>query len=325
MSQLHESEPDDQQLVRYLLGLLPDEEAARLDELSIADDEFAWRLRAVENDLVDAYASGTLTGETAERFESFYLSSPRRRKTLRVARSFLRAVDRRDEPPDAATGRSVERATAVEPARAFPAWRLMAVAALLLLACGALLFDGMRLRNGLNEALRASATLDRRAQTLEQQLKDQQVANADAVEELKRARASLVLARQPAAARPRQQTEPASATMMTALVLLPQSRAIAPIATLALPPDKDRVRFELRLESNEFPRYQVALKDPATNQIVWRSSQIRPTSPGDKPTVSVVVPAAMLKPQHYAFELIARNAAGSTEIVGSYAVRIMPR
>ena len=40
--------PDDQLLVRYLVGSLPEDETERLDELSIADDQFAARLSAVE-------------------------------------------------------------------------------------------------------------------------------------------------------------------------------------------------------------------------------------------------------------------------------------
>ena len=45
---------DDRQLIRYLLGLLPEDEAQRYDEQSIVDDDVAARLRQVENDLVDA-------------------------------------------------------------------------------------------------------------------------------------------------------------------------------------------------------------------------------------------------------------------------------
>ena len=46
----------------YLLGQLPESEAERLDELSITDDECAERIRAVEHDLVDAFARGELEG-----------------------------------------------------------------------------------------------------------------------------------------------------------------------------------------------------------------------------------------------------------------------
>src|SRR5262245_30770877 len=85
---------DDEQLTRYLLGLLPDEEAQRFDEASIVDDEVAMRLRVVEHDLVDAYVTGTLAGSTLEQFQSQYLASPRRRQYQAFARRFLGAVDR---------------------------------------------------------------------------------------------------------------------------------------------------------------------------------------------------------------------------------------
>ena len=62
-----------------------------------------------------------------------------------------------------------------------------------------------------------------------------------------------------------------------AVVLLPPTRAVAPIPTLAIPAGADRVRFELQLESNDFPSYRVGLKDPATNQILWRSDWIVPS------------------------------------------------
>jgi hypothetical protein len=62
--------PLDPLLVRYLVGALPDHETERLDELSVADDEFAIRLRAAEHDLVDAYVRGELSGETLDHFRS---------------------------------------------------------------------------------------------------------------------------------------------------------------------------------------------------------------------------------------------------------------
>ena len=90
---------DDRQLIRYLLGLLTDEEAERYDEQSIVDDDLAARLRVVEDNLVDAYVNGTLEEDLRQRFESFYLSSPRRREKVRFAARFLGAVDRASSWP----------------------------------------------------------------------------------------------------------------------------------------------------------------------------------------------------------------------------------
>jgi hypothetical protein len=79
--------PDDELLVRYLLGTLAEPDAEPLDERSIADDEFALRLRAVENDLIDSYARGELTGPRRGQFEAAYLESPHRRERVAFARA----------------------------------------------------------------------------------------------------------------------------------------------------------------------------------------------------------------------------------------------
>src|ERR1043166_4342482 len=78
----------DKQLVQYLLGTLPENESEPLDALSIADDTFALRLLAIENDLVDSYVRGQLSGKNLDQFESFYLSTPTRREKLAFAKSF---------------------------------------------------------------------------------------------------------------------------------------------------------------------------------------------------------------------------------------------
>jgi hypothetical protein len=81
----------------YLLGTLQDEKAEITDGAVVADDDAASLLCIVEDDLVDAYARGRLRGEVLERFESFYLASPRRRAKARFAACFLRIVDRSKE------------------------------------------------------------------------------------------------------------------------------------------------------------------------------------------------------------------------------------
>jgi anti-sigma factor RsiW len=100
------SGPDKTQLTRYLLADSGEEfeEFEEIEELAIADSEIAWRVRDVENDLVDAYVRGTLDADTRTRFESFYLSSPRRRAKVQFARAFVRTIDTAVVPePEPAT------------------------------------------------------------------------------------------------------------------------------------------------------------------------------------------------------------------------------
>jgi len=303
MSVSDESGYGDQQLVQYLLGLLPSEDAERLDEASMVDDDVAARLRSVEDDLVDSYVRGALTGETLRRFESHYLSSPLRRERVAFAGRFLRAVDRSERPAGVAAGRGSGNSRLL--------WMLAVAATLLLVAGGALLVQNVRLNRGLSTAETERATLDRRARELEQQLSSLRAANPTAT-------TAPEGVREPAA-----KGQHGATTI--ALVLLPQTRSIGPIPTLAIPAGTDRVEFELRLDSNDFPRYQVGLKDPAVNTIAWRSGWSAARSSAGQPSVRVAVPASVLKLQHYSLDLSGGRAAGGEEVVGSYAFEIVPR
>lgn len=109
-----------------------------------------------------------------------------------------------------------------------------------------------------------------------------------------------------------------------ALVLLPQTRGVGPVSVIAVPRGSRVVAFDLTLEANDFARYEVGLKDPATNQIVWKSGTLTLGSSLRRATIAVTVPASVLKPQHYSLELSGRNAAGACEIAGSYVFQIQP-
>ncbi len=75
-------------MIEYLLGSSPEEDTERFDAVSVTDREFAEQLDATENDLIDAYIQGELSGATLERFETHYLSSAFRRDKVEFARSF---------------------------------------------------------------------------------------------------------------------------------------------------------------------------------------------------------------------------------------------
>ena len=336
MSSTEECRLDDRQLERYVLGLLSDEEAERLDEVCIADDEAASRLRIVEDDLVDAYVRGTLSGGTLERFESYYLASPRRRERVKLAARFVRSIDRAARA-DSGAPRTPALASTADCDEGVPvpravqrhrmtvrsplAWKLALAAALVLVVSGTLLFETVRLRNRLSVAQQERAALDRRVQDLEQRLNDRLASTPASSAEPAGPRESLAKAPLRDAGVPAREGPPREAPAV-ALVLLPQTRSVASVPTVAIPPGADRVPFDLRLESNDFPRYQAGLKDPATNQIVWRSGWIEPSASGGEPSISVTVPAGVLKPQHYSLDVTGPGADGP-RVVGSYAFQVL--
>ena len=291
----HATNHDDEELVRYLLGLVPDEIREELDEASVADDEFAARLRTAETNLIDSYVRGRLAGATLDRFESYYLASPLRRTNVRQAARFLGAVDRSAAREEAVSWTQ----RFARPIRLAP---LAAVAALMVVVSGVFLFRTMQPQKEPSLA----ASLDPSPQrTREAPLRS---ADSDAS-----------VPSTPAATAERRA---APADRIVAMVLLPPTRSVAPAPTLALPSGADRVRFELQLESNDFPSYRVGVKNPATNQILWRSEWIAPISPAEG-AVAVLVPANLLQPLHYSLDLAGRDRAGREEVIGSYIVRIV--
>lgn len=60
-----------------------------MDVPCIADEQLAVRLAAIENDLVDAYVGGELSGDDLDRFKSSYRSSAYRRHKVDFATALL--------------------------------------------------------------------------------------------------------------------------------------------------------------------------------------------------------------------------------------------
>jgi hypothetical protein len=277
MSRFDKPVPDDL-VTRYLLGTVLPDEAERLDELSIADDEFASRLSAVEKDLVDAYVRGELSSEKLARFKAVYLSSPVLRQKVAFAESFLPLADRNEAA-----------ARARPAAKGFPRWAL-AAAACLVLSAGSLLV-----------------------------YRSPQPAPKSAPQPASEAKAL-----PPAQSQPGPPPSPAPPRIPTtvAMVLLPQLRNSGPIPILNLPPATDHAIFHLQLESDEFAGYRVALRNPATDQIVWRTGLLHSTARDENRVVPVTAPGTLFESRNYTLELTGVAASGAAEFAGSYTFRV---
>jgi hypothetical protein len=287
----------DDLLVRYLLGALPPDEVERLDERTFVDEELAERLRVVEDDLVDSYAAGTLTGERLQRFESFYLASPRRRSKAALAKGLRGAIERSTRQP-----RPVPNATA-QVSRHVGRTVCLAAAAALIVATGVLLLQNGTLRRELRDQAQQVAVADQRATAATEQLSAEQKAAAAAKQALADARAV-----QPLAA--------------VALVLLPQTRGVTSVPIVVVPTGTASVPLTLALEAPGGSSFEVALRDPATNRTIWRSPSLAPQRVRQAPMVPVSLPAALLKTQHYALDLFELRSGNGPEFVSSYAVEV---
>jgi hypothetical protein len=126
---------DDDRLMRYLIGSLDESETERFDELSITDDDFADRLRIVEDDMIDAYAAGQLPSELRAGFETQYLTLPGKQDRIRFARTLALRAGQAPADESPAAGAEPERRSTP---RQF-LWPLVAAASIAIAVVGYLM------------------------------------------------------------------------------------------------------------------------------------------------------------------------------------------
>ena len=297
---------DDLQLVQYLLGKLPAEESERLDELSVTDDDFAWRLRETENDLVDAYVHSELSGKTLEEFRTFYLSSAKRRENVAFAEGLLQFQTSAARVAIQTSKKSSFFSRVFAPRRMV--LQFAAAAFVMSLVLGYLLFDNARLRYQMDDVHTRQSSLEQSKQQLENELREQRAANADSKKGPERGGKN---------------RSDVDQLKTLALILPPPARGLSSVKTITVHPDADLVVLVLILESAEFPQYRVTLKDPATNELVWRSADMEAASADNKPGLTVSFRAGLLKTQNYVAEVAGLSHGGKAEIIGDYPFHVV--
>lgn len=331
---------DEREIIRYLLGSLSEDETVRYDELSFTDDEFAGALKAAEKDLIDAYVRGELSGQTLEQFNSFYLTSPRRREQVRFAQVFQdfagKAIERQtvasEEAARATRWRFSELLSDLNffaASRRAWSWGLAPAALVLLLAGSWLVFENRRLREQANQAQPKGGELGRRAEELQTQLAEERAAHAEAEKELARIREELTQfeaeqqQQQRRAAPQQQRGSSPSRFSVASFILAPQTRGVGQVAPISVPARIDYVNMKLELESDDHPVYRVALRKDADRQIIWQSGPLRARTSGKNKILVVSLRADLLPPQVYALEVSGVPARGAAEIVGGYPFKVV--
>jgi hypothetical protein len=139
------SNAEEQNAVRhYLLGLLPPAQQQSLEERLLTDASFYEELQIAEDELIDGYLAGELSGREREAFESHFMGAPGRDRQVRFARALIRYVSAHG--PEAAEVTAEPSGESAPPARLvrrrggvlsyLRAGPALALAAVLLLALG---------------------------------------------------------------------------------------------------------------------------------------------------------------------------------------------
>ena len=276
---------DEKLMTDFLLGNLPEEEVEWLDEISLSDDDFANRLQAVENDLVDSYVRGELTATDLKQFKTNYLRSSKRQEKVAFAEALQKQLNKSSYKK-----RPVEFLAAP---RSSLSWLFATAAVVILGLSGYLIFENIRLQNQLRRIQVEKESFREREQQLQKQI-----------------------------AQLKHQSEGTKSdeVKLLAFVLMPQTRGINKIPVLNIPVGTDYIALTLKLDTNDFSAYQAGLRNPVTDQITWKSENLEADKTGN--SVQVKIPANLLNPQNYLLELSGISSSGAAEIVNSYPFRI---
>ena len=315
----------------YLLGALAEEEVERLDELFFTDDSFEAAVAAAEKDLVDAYAHCELSGERLKRFTTYYLSSPLRRQKATFAETLKSVMESESRASTVFSAQPVVPVvtgpslfgfpSSILQSRSLSLWALVAAVVALVVFSVWLGIQNDRLRQQAASAESKLNELHQRERDLQKAAREQLPANS---QETSQGRENEVRATdtQRQQSSTEQQRERLRQTAIASFVLTPQRRNVGEVPLVSLRRDTLNVQLNLKLEPNDYRSYRVALVDPNTNQVLWRSGKlVRPTSNTDN--IGVSLRAALLKPKTYTLNLSGISADGASEFMTQYPFKVV--
>jgi hypothetical protein len=330
---------NDQMMIQYLLGSLPEEETERFDELSFIDDEFAVRLSAVENDLVDTYVRGKLSAEKLEKFDSYYLASPKRREKVKTAQAFHTFAENAvatgqvifapvPSEMNVVSGKPFAQPALLRGFFTFPRLVLTAAAIVGLVVVGWLVVELSRLRSQVDEAQARRLTLEQRERELQDLLEQQRSSSSATEKELERVRQEKDrLERQMALegeiAKSQSPRLPANPNIFPFKLAAP-NRTVGQVPTLTIPSEIDYVALQVELEPDDYPSYNaVLLTQPGRKPAGWKRERLKSKAFGENKVIEVMIPGTLLKSQAYLLAVTGVSDRGVAEGERGYPFRVV--
>jgi anti-sigma factor RsiW len=289
-------------LTHYLLGEVSQDERAEIEEEYLRNDELFEELVAAENDLIDDYVRGKLSGAERAQFEARFLSLPEKRERVQFARSLMRFGP--PPPSSAADAVAVQRpGPAISTLAARIAWTSVLLAILAGFVWVALI--NRKLRDQLETEHAGQSNGQRQVQELRQQLAELQQATASSqTQQIK------------------DLPPPGSASL--SLTLVPDlARGSGRQITLRLDSGISQVLLLLRREHRESAFYDVVL-ETAEGIRIWQKKNLGAELAGDgNVVISVEMPPRMLNPGDYVLRLF-RSATGKPpDELDAYSFRVV--
>jgi hypothetical protein len=281
----------EQQMMQYLLGQLPEQEQAELEDKFLADDTCFEELLIVEEELRDAYTRGELSASDRKAFDQRLLNTPQQRQKQQFAQALLRY-----EGQARSAAQRVHSDAVLNALLRFLRTRPILVPAL---SAGLLVV----IAGGVWLARKSAAP----------------VGPVPAESTPRNQRAGAAAEKEPVAGKPPQAEEQKTvALILTGDLVRSHGQALP---TLIIPPNVGRVRLEVRVEG-DYRRYEAILQN-VEGKTLSRNADLEPQkSAAGRKSVAVLVPSNLLGPGDYILTVRGLRPNRPPETVGEYTFRV---
>lgn len=324
-------------IVRYLLGDLSEEEQMEIEDRAFQDRQYRQTLQAVENDLIDEYAQGKLSGSERRQFENRFLASAERRRKVEFARALASVTPEfaeieKDTPPVIAPAVvSWQSALRVFLRGLRPAVKLsMAAAALLIVIGGSwLIMQSFRLRAELANLRREQEAHLRQQETLQQQIADERERSEDLSARLQREQIEREQSQQLIRELERQQqesiTQPLQSTIASIVLVPGISRGGSARSNLIIAQTTRQVRLQIGIEPEDvYKSFRIELRAQG-GQLVRAENNLSARRGRARQSIVLNLPASVLIGGEYELALKGVTEDGRTEDVGYYYFNVVKK
>lgn len=297
---------------QYLLGDMPQEDRARIEDRYFADADMFEEMVAAENDLIDSYIRGELKDPDRQKFELRYGKSPRQRARVEFARALNQVSQTTAQALHVNRVSLWKRLWVPFLGQAPTLQRALAVTALVVVASGSwLVVQNQRLRAELQQARAGQAELRRQEEALHQQLLALSKNSGDHARENNQ---GVEIA---------QLETPVQSEVTLRLVPGLARGSGRGEQELVLLPRVAWVRLELTLYRDEYRSYQAVLRT-AEGAEVRRLEGLKGQRIGDEKAVILSLPSNLIRLGDYVVTLSGRNdSRGAREEVEAYSFRVV--
>jgi len=290
--------------LRYLLGTLSEEERGRLEERYFSDDKDFEEIEIAEEELIDRYVRGELTGAERSAFEQTVVRSPRLMERVEFAKLFADRLR-----PAAAPVIVPVKSRWWERFFGFSTGSKLALAfstALVLLAVGVLLFGWWQLQQQSRRLAAQQAALDQRQRELDQQ----------AVE---LARQGPTPVETPVPSQVPQEPAPQTGSVLAFALSPGGARSVSGSTDIRIPSGTSDVKVTLNLRGTDYSSYRVILNS-VDRQNIFSKSSLKPRVTNNRAALTFRIPAQRLPPGDYYLSVCGEPA---NESVDDYPFRVI--